>query len=664
MRRFIRYIITIMLMVIILFEGIIGGVVLQKKGVFHSSYQSVIADKYRMLQKTDEKKIIMVAGSSSAFGLDQYILEAETGYKVINLGLYAGFGSLFYTELAKENLNPGDIVLLGYEYGWQDSFSSLGQDVIMSGIDENIHMYKHIPISHWPDFIGYLFKYAEKKNSFEEAHGIYSRESFDENGQLIRTRANALSDYEDKVSTYGIISVLDSEGNVTISDRSVEYLRELKEYVSGCGASIYFVAPPILYDSIACNPDDFLELAKLEEERIGIPYISDPRLYMFPADLMSDTVNHCNSEGEKIRTNILVDDLKLCGAISGSGCTDELNINRGETCVLVDTLPKRLLYKPVDIKRVYAIVDGVEHNYYENVDYIIDYERGTIRRTQGSNIPNYLYHNVIWKDGKFKYINGPDLCNPESNIKYQIRIDYDYYITKEELEPLENSSYYLSKSLRQKLEEGDSINVALCGDGIGAGVDTDGEGIFLNYLSEALSSYYGVEIETKNYSEEGRCCDLLNEKINDIISDHPDVLMIEFGINDHYVPQTLDEENVKKYKDDIEKMVVKLKENDIDVFLFGFFQQNITLSSESMEATKSFNKALREIADNNGIYFADVYALYLKIGSIKPLSRDVMSDYIHHPNEWGHKLYFTSIIEAFNIYGTMRPIDFENYIFI
>ena len=43
--------------------------------------KNVIVDKYRMLENTDEKKIIMIAGSSSAFGLDQDLLEAETDIK-------------------------------------------------------------------------------------------------------------------------------------------------------------------------------------------------------------------------------------------------------------------------------------------------------------------------------------------------------------------------------------------------------------------------------------------------------------------------------------------------------------------------------------------------------------------------------------------------------
>lgn len=125
MRQYIKYMLSILILTIVIFETIILAILCNPKGVFKTSYQSIIVDKYRILQQTDSPKIIVIAGSSSAFGLDQELLEEETGYRVVNLGLHAGFGHLFYSELAKENIQQGDIVLLGYEYGWQNGFNEL-----------------------------------------------------------------------------------------------------------------------------------------------------------------------------------------------------------------------------------------------------------------------------------------------------------------------------------------------------------------------------------------------------------------------------------------------------------------------------------------------------------------------------------------------------------
>ncbi len=309
MKQYIKYITTIIILTIIIFETIVVGIIMFPPGKFHSYYTSIIVDGYRKLQNTNEPKIIMVSGSSSAFGLDQKMLENATGYEVVNLGVHAGFGHLFPSELSKENINEGDIVLLGYEYGWQDGFDFLGQDLIMAGIDENIDMYKHIPVSHWGDFLGYIFKYANDKDNSTEHTGIYSREAFDD-GQMTMDRFYEM-DYANNMDAYSCVDIT----GVQISDNSVEYLTEYKKFVEDKGAKCYFVAPPLLKQAVKCDYIEFKNLKNQEEDLIGIPYISNPEDYFFEDELMSNSIYHCSKEGERIRTEKLIEDLERANVI-------------------------------------------------------------------------------------------------------------------------------------------------------------------------------------------------------------------------------------------------------------------------------------------------------------------------------------------------------------
>lgn len=314
LKEYAKYIITILLFTILIMGGVFSVIIIKPRRVFYSTYQNLISDKYRILEETNVPKIIMVSGSSSAFGLDQPMLEEETGYAVANLGLHGGFGHLFYSELAKENINEGDIVLLGYEYGWETDlgFNTLGQDLIMSGIDDNIDMYKHIPLSRWKEFIGYLFKYAEKKYEmqFEEVHGIYSREAFDDTGQMTMHREYEM-DYENNVKTYGTVNLT----NVDLSDSSIKYLTTYRKYIESRGARVYFVSPPVLKKAINCDYKWFDILKQKEEDTIGIAYISNPSDYFFDDELMSNAIYHCSTLGEKERTRLLAEDLKRAGVI-------------------------------------------------------------------------------------------------------------------------------------------------------------------------------------------------------------------------------------------------------------------------------------------------------------------------------------------------------------
>lgn len=311
MKQYMKFLFITAILTFIFFESTIWGIIKIPENVFYSSYQSVIQDKYRILLETNEPKIIIVSGSSCAFGLDQEMLEEASGYKVVNLGLHAGFGALFYSELAKTNINEGDIVLLGYEYGWSgdDGFEFLGTDLVMTGIDSNIEMYSHIPARKWKSIIGYLFTYANKKKTYEPETGIYSREAFDsETGQLVVRRDYNMEYTPEK---YGTVDI----SNVSISDKSIEYLKDFKAYTEENGAEVYFIAPPLIIDSVVCDYSEFDRLKELEEQEIGIPYISNPTEYLFPAELMSDALYHCNSAGEEVRTELLISDLKKAAVL-------------------------------------------------------------------------------------------------------------------------------------------------------------------------------------------------------------------------------------------------------------------------------------------------------------------------------------------------------------
>lgn len=322
MARFIRYLLGCIFFAICSIVIIFLAIVCTPQDVFRSSYQSIIQDKFRILKETDEPKIIMVAGSSSAFGLDQEMLEEASGYKVANLGLHAGFGAVFYTELTKANINEGDIVLLGYEDGWnrEGYFENIDAKLVMSGVDNHIELYRYLPIRIWPQIIGYLFDYAYTKQAFQPASGNYSREAFDsETAQMIYSRGNIMYGYRLDGDTY--------DGAVNIDDPQIaadvkKYLREYKEYVESKGASIYFVSAPKLKESIVGDLNNLNLLKENEESEIGIKYISDPCAYVFPEDLMSNAVFHCNSRGEKYRTKLLIHDLYNAGVVDITNIDD------------------------------------------------------------------------------------------------------------------------------------------------------------------------------------------------------------------------------------------------------------------------------------------------------------------------------------------------------
>lgn len=344
----------------------------------------------------------------------------------------------------------------------------------------------------------------------------------------------------------------------------------------------------------------------------------------------------------------------------------------GETFCLYDEKEKLFFIKPKEVTCVYGYnKDGNIIIYSENLDYIVDYDKGTIKRTYNSNIPNYKKHKVYYeKNGKFIFNSIPR--NPELNINYQIHVDYLYNIKLEEKENITNKSYLINSTLKRKILNRKNINISVIGDSIAAGAQTTsqyyyGDGIkdsFSGYLKRSIETYYKCAVNIDVVSKEGTDRKFLLSNINNIIQQKPDVAIIEFGMNDHVISDSLNSDNINNFINDIEDCVIQFKENNIDIILVGFFQQNTEWDCENVDATIKYNNSLKEISERNKIYFADIYSIYNKVANVKNIYEDVTADYMHHPSDWGGKIYLTSIIPVFNIDGNIRPIDLQDYIYI
>lgn len=308
-QKFIRFVAATLLLSFLGIAGLFLYVVCVPKDVFSPTYQSVIQDKYAALRNTEGPRLILLGGSSMAYGIDEEYLEELTGMPVVNMGLYGGLGNLFQTQLVKSDLHEGDIVILGYEYNWidSDSFSKLLVDTVMSGIDHHIGMYRVIPLRNIPEVIGYLPSYYTEKKAYAENPGEDVHHTlFDQDGRLTEVRPiSKITDYAHQTNLQNPVSM---EG-VTISPESIRYLKAFRAFAAKKNARLFFTAPPFLEDAVQGDRSAFDLLPALEEDAIGIPFISTPSDYLFPADHMYDTVYHCNDKGARIRTERLADDL-------------------------------------------------------------------------------------------------------------------------------------------------------------------------------------------------------------------------------------------------------------------------------------------------------------------------------------------------------------------
>lgn len=72
--------------------------------------------KVELIEKNPQPRIILVGGSSIAFGTNSKTIEDSLYYHVINFGLHAGIGIKYPLEDCLQMIQQGDIVVLQIEY--------------------------------------------------------------------------------------------------------------------------------------------------------------------------------------------------------------------------------------------------------------------------------------------------------------------------------------------------------------------------------------------------------------------------------------------------------------------------------------------------------------------------------------------------------------------
>lgn len=306
-----KLIIKLFIFVIIVFVLLVGRVIVvtQLSVVkYRTSYQYILTKKYEQLVNINEPKIILLGGSNLTFGINKDIIEEKTGMPVVNMGLHAGMGLRFNTEIAKANIKKGDIIILAYEYSIIDDISHFSPELVVSGIDNQLEIYKYVPIQYWPEIIKYIPTYAFKKLDAindKQTTGVYSASSFDTKGNMILERKQCTLPSNITLN-YGEVRLKDKEN---IPDETSEYINKFINYVNEKGATVLYTFPSVINERFYVTEEQIESYEMEVDEEIDAKRISNIKDYIFEREYMYDTIFHLNENGANIRSEKLASDI-------------------------------------------------------------------------------------------------------------------------------------------------------------------------------------------------------------------------------------------------------------------------------------------------------------------------------------------------------------------
>lgn len=282
------------------------------------NYNASLQDKMRRLVSVEGPKIVLIGNSNLAFGINSEMLENALGMPVVNMGLHGGLGNAFHEEMAKINVQQGDIIIIAHtEFADDDSIS----DPVLAWltIENNRNLWKLIRTKDIPDMFFSYPDYAKKALTLWTAREgnkadygtVYDRSAFNEYGDVRFARPETILE----AGFFDENPILVPEINQTCTKR----LNKLNEYVKQKGAVLLTAAYPIPAGKNTPPAEDYIRFQKQLSEVLDFPVISDYTDYFLDYHYFYDTAGHLTDEGAILRTNQLILDLqRFLGSVPDS----------------------------------------------------------------------------------------------------------------------------------------------------------------------------------------------------------------------------------------------------------------------------------------------------------------------------------------------------------
>ncbi len=285
--------------------------------VYNETFVGELYEKYSLLTETEEPKIVIVGGSSVAFGIDSALIEQEMGMKVVNFGLYADLGTKVMLDLSRSGINEGDIIILAPELNGQTLSLYFNGKTAWQALDGSFEMLEYIDSENYGALIGGALSFAQDKlgyaitGTLPENDGAYKKENFNEYGDNIYPRPyNVMSGTAGDVNFDFITDF--NDGYDTDYENFINYVNDYIHYATVKGAKVYYSFCPISGAALSKDVTEDKIDAYYENlrESLDCPVISNIYDYILDDGYFFDTEFHLNDAGVVMRSVSLINDLR------------------------------------------------------------------------------------------------------------------------------------------------------------------------------------------------------------------------------------------------------------------------------------------------------------------------------------------------------------------
>lgn len=294
---------------------IVIGVLIPAPRTVRESFLFAKIDKDSLLKNTPSPRLILVGGSNTSFSINSQILKDSLNINPVNTGISGALGLLYMLDRSLDNIRPGDVVIVCPEYSQFYGDAAYGEDYLIRTImdiapGEMLRLRgKQLSMQ-----LSFLPRYAFSK--FKLTHYFRSEE---DTLQKIVYRRVSFNEYGD-VCRHWTMEKVPVEPYTKMTQRfNEQVIVALEEYRRAVEKkqAVLFITFPAFQDLSYQNQRDEIHQIEHSLKAKGFVLLGNPGRYIFPNDLIFDTPYHLTKDGVRIRTQMLVDDLRKARITNG-----------------------------------------------------------------------------------------------------------------------------------------------------------------------------------------------------------------------------------------------------------------------------------------------------------------------------------------------------------
>lgn len=271
--------------------------------------------KLDLLAAIDDRKILLVGGSSTFYGVRAKIIEQETGIKTVNMALSAGRGIPYILDKAREIAEPGDIIIMPLEYQlylYDGTPTFVAADYIISRDPEYFY---HLPLRE-------QLRYASALTPTEVVLRAVAKIKIGSAGAQ-EPQSTSINEFGDETRNTGPLPIPSQRARLvnkvvynfrkaTLDTKGTELIKSFAMWCKANQVTLLAAFPTFAYYPDFRTPLQskfFNGLVPFYHEQ-GVPVLGNPYDFMYGTENFFDTEYHVVAEAAEKNTYRLIELLK------------------------------------------------------------------------------------------------------------------------------------------------------------------------------------------------------------------------------------------------------------------------------------------------------------------------------------------------------------------